>query len=130
MPSRNEKIKEMAVLIVLNVALPTVDVYTDVALFVKFYSVGSRHNPWCDEEAIRTGEWGITGIYYRRRFDCYYDDSVDTSRLTYTQHYDWGTMMLVPFLLNYLICWYVWATTDKRKAFTWVHSSAKKLFSP
>jgi len=29
-------------------------------------------------------------------------------------------MMLLPFLLNYLICWYVWATTDKRKTVTWV----------
>ena len=28
--------------------------------------------------------------------------------------------MLVPFMLNYLICWYVWATTDKRKAVTWI----------
>ena len=28
--------------------------------------------------------------------------------------------MLLPFLLNYLICWYVWATVDKRKAVTWV----------
>ena len=32
----------------------------------------------------------------------------------------WGSMMLAPFLLNYLICWYVWATTDKRKTVTWV----------
>ena len=29
-------------------------------------------------------------------------------------------MMLLPFLLNYLICWYVWATMDKRKEVTWV----------
>ena len=28
--------------------------------------------------------------------------------------------MLLPFLLNYLISWYVWAITDKRKAVTWV----------
>ena len=28
--------------------------------------------------------------------------------------------MLLPFLMNYLICWYVWVTTDKRKAVTWV----------
>ena len=28
--------------------------------------------------------------------------------------------MLLAFLLNYLICWNVWLTTDKRKAFTWV----------
>ena len=41
-------------------------------------------------------------------------------RFFFNAHYVWGTMMLVPFLLNHLSCWYVWATTDKRKAFTWV----------
>ena len=40
--------------------------------------------------------------------------------MTYTPHVGWGSMMLVPLLLNYLICWYVWATTDKRKTITWV----------
>ena len=29
-------------------------------------------------------------------------------------------MMFVPFMLNYLLCWYAWATTDKRKTITWV----------
>ena len=63
-------------------------------------------------------------FYVGSRSNPYCHDCYDTP------HYTWGTMMLVPFLLNYLICWYVWATTDKRKAFTWVHSSAKKLFTP
>ena len=29
-------------------------------------------------------------------------------------------MMLLPFLLNYLICWYAWVMTDKRKAVSWI----------
>ena len=80
---------------------------------INFY-VGSRVNPYCDEQRIgysRNSE---------ERICCYYDDSVPLSNLTYTPHYVWGTLMLLPFLLNYLICWYVWATTDKRKAVTWV----------
>ena len=112
MPSQGEKIKETVVLSLLNIALPSVDVGSDIALMIKFY-IGSRSNLWCDEEYE---EYELYGGY--NRFDCY--DSVPTSNLTYTPHYTWGTMMLVPFLLNYLICWYVWATTDKRKAFTWV----------
>ena len=52
--------------------------------------------------------------------NCYYDDNLPNSNVTYTPHYGRGTMMLLPFLMNYLICWYVWATTDKRKAVSWV----------
>ena len=40
--------------------------------------------------------------------------------MTNIPHFGWGTLMLLPFLLNYLICWYVWVTTDKRKVLTWV----------
>ena len=39
--------------------------------------------------------------------------------MKYTTHFGWVTLMLLLFLLNYMICWYVWVTTDKRKAFTW-----------
>ena len=52
--------------------------------------------------------------------NCYYDDNLPNSNVTYTPHYGRGTMMLLPILMNYLICWYVWVTTDKRKAVTWV----------
>ena len=84
----------------LNVALPSVDVYSDIALVVNFL-VGSRRNPYCDE------------LYYyvRDRMNCYYNDSVPTTNVTYTSHYGWASMMFVPFIFNYLICWYVWATT-------------------
>ena len=67
--------KETAILGVLNIALPTADVYSDLALLLRFYFNG---------------------------------------------HLVWGTLMLLPFLVNYLICWYVWITTDKRKTVTWV----------
>ena len=118
--------KETIVLSVLNVALPTIDVYSDLGLIANFF-VGSRRNPFCDriynEGMLSVDEWW--GINERRkleieRLNCYFNDSVPTSNVTYTSHYGWGTMMLVPFLLNYFICWYVWATTDKRKAVSWV----------
>ena len=102
--------KETILLVLLSIILPSFDVYSDLALIVKFY-IGSRYNPYCDQE-FQSG-----GI---ELFDCHYDNTVPTTNLTYTPHHAWGTMMLVPFLLNYLICWYVWATTDKRKAVTWV----------
>ena len=104
MPSQGEKIKESVILSLLNIALPSVDVGSDIALLIKFY-VGSRSNPYFHEE-------------YKYDGYSYYNDSI--INLTNTSHYTWGTMMLVPFMLNYLLCWYVWATTDKKKAFTWV----------
>ena len=109
MSSRWEKIKETVVLTLLNIILPSVDVYSDGGLVFVFFR-GSRHNPYCDEKYYVVFD----------RLNCYYNDSVPTSNVTYTPHVGWGSMMLVPLLLNYLICWYVWATTDKRKAVTWV----------
>ena len=107
MPSRWEKIKETIILTLLSVILPSVDVYSDGGLTFVFFR-GSRHNPFCDE---KYPGWKL----YVNRFNCYYDDSVPASDVTYTPHIGWGSMMLLPLLLNYLICWYVWATTDKRK---------------
>ena len=80
-----------------------------MALFVRFYFAES--NPYCHE---MYAPWR-----YEERRRCY-DEAPHSNLTIYTPHYAWGTMMLVPFLLNYLICWYVWATTDKRKAVTWV----------
>ena len=101
----SEKIKETIILSVLNVVLPSVDVYSDIALVGNFL-VGSRRNPYCDEL--------YPNNYYSDfidRLNCYYNDSVPTTNVTYTSHYGWASMMFVPFLFNYLICWYVWATT-------------------
>ena len=109
-PGRGEKIKETVVLGLLNVALPTVDVYSDAALIVRVFSYEIPSNPFCDEK------W--QGDKARHR--CY--NELPRANLTHTAspHVAWGTMLLVPFMMNYLICWYLWATTDKRKAVTWV----------
>ena len=106
---RGMKIKETVVLILINIVLPSVDVYTDLALIAKFY-IGSRRNPYCDDKFFNENSL----------INCHYDESVPALNVTFTPHYGWGTLMLLPFLLNYLICWYVWATTEKRKAVTWI----------
>ena len=116
MPSTGQKIKETIVLSVINIALPSVDVYSDLGVIIKFY-VGNRRNSFCDKIY---GEDFQDWDHYHERLDCYYNYSLPASNVTYTPHYGWGSMMLVPFLVNYLITWYVWATTDKRKAVTWV----------
>ena len=120
--SKGEKIKETVVLGLLHIVLPSGDVFSDLAMIGRFY-IGSRRNPYCDETFKRLWD-NVTETFYDdeyKLFKCYYNDDVPTSNMTYyTPHYIWGTLMLLPFLLNYLICWYVWATVDKRKAVTWV----------
>ena len=107
-PSRSEKIRETVVLSLINVALPTFDVYSDLWVGIKFF-MGSRRHPLCDDKYEEVKE----------RIRCYYEEA-PIENMTYTPHLCWGTMMFMPYILNYLICWYVWATTDKRKAVTWI----------
>ena len=109
MPRKRDKTIETVILCLLNVALPTFDVYSDLVVSINFF-IGSRSNPACDELFDNITD----------RIKCYYNDTISTLDVTYTPHVTWGTIMLVPFLLNYIICWYVWATTEKKKALSWV----------
>ena len=84
MPSRGEKMKETIVLSVLNVALPTIDVYSDLGLIANFF-VGSRRNPFCDrihdEGMLSVDEWWGRNDRPKleiERLNCYYNDSVPT----------------------------------------------------
>ena len=67
--------KEIFLLALLNVALPTVDVYSDLALATKLYQNG---------------------------------------------HPKWASSLLVPFLVNYALCWIAWFTTEKQKKLSWI----------
>ena len=67
--------KEIFLLALLNVALPTLDVYSDLALITKLYN---------------------------------------------NQLPKWATSLLVPFLVNYALCWIAWFTTEKQKKLSWI----------
>ena len=77
MPRRWEKIKEIVLLSLLNIFLPSFDVYSDAGLIYVFYR-GSRENLYCDQKYPES---------YEERLDCYYDDSVPTLNVIYTPHY-------------------------------------------
>ena len=84
----------------INITLPSVDVYSDLGMIINFYT-GSRRNHYCDKMVIL--HWDTTEEYYEQHkqlLECHYNDSLPTSNLTYTPHYSWGTMMILPFLLN------------------------------
>ena len=46
-------------------------------------------------------------------------DGIPPDQLKYEHHPAWATMLLVPFLLNYMAGWYAWYQADKKKKFTW-----------
>ena len=72
------KIKETILLSVLNVALPSVDVYSDLGLIMNFY-VGSRRNPWCDQEEEAGGSVDImTQNFLINTSNSYYDLKLPT----------------------------------------------------
>ena len=78
--------KEIFLLVLLNILLPTVDVYSDLAL--------------------------VTKLYYGK---CEY-----RIRVSIKPHPKWASLLLVPFLVNYTLCWIAWFTTEKQKKFTWI----------
>ena len=67
--------KEIFLMTLFNVVLPTVDVYSDLGLVTKLYYYG---------------------------------------------HPKWASLLLVPFLVNYTLCWIAWFTTEKQRKFTWI----------
>ena len=74
-PDRGENVKETVAFTLINLVLPSINVYFALVLVINYFSDG---------------------------------------------YYDFEAMVLLPLLLNYLACWYIWATKDKRKAITWV----------
>ena len=126
MLNTSDKIKETIMLTLLNVALPSVDVYSDIALVVNFL-IGSRKNPYCDE-LYPEDNYNDLYLWHRDRLNCYYNDSMPTTNVTNTSHYGWAAMMFVPFLFNYLICWYVWAITGFTSSTTLLSNTVTFLF--
>ena len=95
-------LKETILLGTLNVGLPTLDVYTDIALSTKLYS-----------RSTVTTYHDINGT------------SVDPWRIETTEvsHPIWASSLLVPFIINYMLGWYAWVNTEWKKdsrKFTWI----------
>ena len=46
-------------------------------------------------------------------------DEIPQEQLEYENHPFWATLLLVPFLLNYLAGWYRWYQEDEKRQYTW-----------
>ena len=88
-------LKETILLGTLNVGLPTVDVYTDIALSARLYSSTVTH-------------------------DRYLNGTLVTTEVS---HPVWASSLLIPFIINYMLGWYAWVHTEWKKEsrkFTWI----------
>ena len=79
------EVKTILILFVLNIALPTLDTFTDFSLVVKLY-------------------WGAK----MRGF------------IGWSKHPTMATAMLIPFLLNYIVCFITFLRKEKNKKFTFI----------
>ena len=109
MLSTGQLAKETFLVGTLKIGLPTADVYSDGALMFKLYR-GFPHHPDCDN----WDGWKIVNETCLA--------GIPEDQLQYEHHPTWATMLLVPFLLNYIASWYTWYRIAKhqRKQFTWM----------
>ena len=77
-------LKETILLGTLNVGLPTVDVYTDIALSARLYSSTLTHGRYENGTLITTE----------------------------VSHPIWASSLLIPFIINYALGWYAWVNTE------------------
>ena len=119
-----QKVKETILISLLNIALPTVDIFTDLATTSKLYSGYLSHED-CDDRSELESFRGTLLLsshdphgWAEVKAKCISNSSAEG--IYYTAHPRWATSLLVPFLINYVTTWVVWWSVDKRKAVSWV----------
>ena len=96
--------------------MPTADVYSDGALIYTLYR-GYPSHPSCTIPDPQTHPDLMD--HEKDTFKTCLD-GIPKGQLQYEYHPTWATMLIIPFLLNYFVAWYVWFQVDKRKHFTWL----------
>ena len=118
-----QKVKETILIAILNIALPTVDIFTDLATTYKLYSGYLSHED-CDERRELEPFGFLQGFNNNvhtwpiAKAKCISNSS--SEGIYYTTHPIWATSLLLPFLINYVTTWVVWWSVDKRKAISWI----------
>ena len=118
-----QKVKETILITLLNIALPIVDIYTDLAETSNLYSGYLSHED-CDERKELEPFGFLQGFNNNvhtwpiAKAKCISVSSFEG--IYYTTHPIWATSLLLPFLINYVTTWVVWWSVDKRKAISWI----------
>ena len=100
-----QQVKETLLIGTMQIGLPTADVYTDGATIHQLFR-GFPYHPSCQP-------------FNQTIYDACLD-GIPPDQLHYKHHPAWATMLLVPFLLNYMAGWFSWYKVDKKKKFTWL----------
>ena len=104
------------VLLVLNIALPTLDTFTDINLVVKLY----RGAQYCDHG---DDYWRVRDDYDKCKKDpvSYCSNNENNQAVCgFSSHNKMATAMLTPFLLNYIVCFITFLRKEKNKKFTFI----------
>ena len=112
------EVKTILIILALNILLPTADVFTDIILVVKLYTPP----PACEYYySDRDGE-RLRGIYEKCKKDPVTFCSKDENREHCVfSHPKMATVLLMPFLLNYIVCFYTFfRLTTNRKRYTFI----------
>ena len=119
-----QKVKETILITLLNIALPTVDIFTDLATTSKLYSGYLSHED-CDDRSELEPFRGTLLLRWNDPFGwaevkakCISNSSAEG--IYNIAHPTWGTSLLVPFLINYVTTWVIWWSVDKRKVISWI----------
>ena len=121
-----KKVKETMLITILNVALPTVDILTDLMSITKFY-IGNETHYDCDEENElnnfvenynKSERVNPSILWTEVKRKCI--DASSANGFYHNRHPIWATSLLVPFLINYLVTWFIWWSVDKRKTVGWI----------
>ena len=115
-----QKVKETILITLLNIALPTVDVFTDLATTSKLYSGYLSHEDCDEKNELKPFGLSQNNVYSwaEPKDKCINNSSAEG--IYYTAHPRWATSLLVPFLINYVTTWVIWWSVDKRKAVSWI----------
>ena len=108
-------------IVVLNILLPTADVFTDIILVVKLYS---EPPPGCRYYSSRWSGDTLRGIYE----ECDTDPRTFCSKHENREHCEFydphpkmATVLLMPCVLNYIVCFYTFfRLTTNRKRYTFI----------
>ena len=109
------EMKTILILLVLNIALPTLDTVTDINLVIKLF----RGAQYCDYDNYRSE--------YDNYKKCKKDPASYCSNEENNQnicripsHPKMATAMLTPFLLNYFVCFITFIRKEKNKKYTFI----------
>ena len=102
-------------IVVLNILLPTADVYTDINLAVKLYTLP----PGCKDYPSIDNKYSM--IYEECRESPVTFCSNNENREHCIFHSYLATVLLMPCLLNYIVCFYTFfRLTTNRKRYTFI----------